>query len=134
MTPPGFAAAFAFIIGTAFAVLVGGFLLSPPPAEAAHCDNDVTSTTPVCEPGHVVVDNFPTEYPSVTRVENVEVAPTECDQYAGMRRIDNADGTHVCVLEVRVPVDPDWQQAGLFGGFALIAGVSALVVTQVGRR
>lgn len=118
MTPRGFAASFAFIIGTAFAVLVGGFLLAPP-ADAAHCDaDDLTTTVPPCEPNHVHVDL---------------VAPgLDCDATRGLRALPQDDGSTVCVLEAQV--EPEMFQALVFGASAGLLVVTATLFAVAARK
>lgn len=51
------------IIGTTvLAILVMATLMAGP-ASAAHCDEDLSTQTPVCAPGHVWVDNLPADQP-----------------------------------------------------------------------
>lgn len=130
MTPRGFAPAFAFIIGTVFAVLVGGLLLAPPSAEAAHCDEDPTSATPTCEPGHVTVDNFPAEYPTTTVTSE---APAEsCDPKRGYREVIADDGTVMCVVEVQA--EPESFQAAVFAGAAVLVVLTAQLFVNAARK
>jgi hypothetical protein len=117
----GLAWLFGFVAGTAAAVLLLGLLLAGP-AEAAHCDDDAMTLVPACEPGHVTVDNWPSEFP----------APSECDGNAGLRSYTLEDGTTTCVVEVQS--EPKSFQAAVFGGSAVLVVLTALLFSTAARK